>query len=325
MKVFVTGASGFVGQALLEDLIKNQYQVYALIRDIKTEGLVKGKGAIPITGDLLDVNSWSNALKGVDAIIHLAAKIRFSGPLEKFYKTNVTGTRILLEAAANNGIKTFIYVSAAAIALNGRPLTNIDETFQPGKMINNGYLLSKVLAESKIREYKDQIRTFIIRPPIIWGPGMRIMEEFRKTIERMGFPIIGNPQHPVPTCHVKNLTAAILKALQNHQVEGTFLICDQKKVEANFFIPALVKAYGMNPGKLKLPKGAALFMARTLEYFWRIFKLNGDPPMTIFTVQLMGTSISIDDSKIRNSLGHQDVISIAEGLNQLQKKDHIRI
>jgi nucleoside-diphosphate-sugar epimerase len=319
MKVFLTGASGFVGLSLIDDLINREFRIHALVRDQASADQVHQKGALPVHGDLTDPDTYQHIMKDIDAIIHLAAFVGFSGNLKRFSPVNVTGTKALVEAAVASGIKTIVYVSAAAVALNGSPLIYIDESFKPKNMISNGYLESKVLAERELLNHGDKIRVYILRPPIIWGPGMRIMEQFRSTIEKMGFPLIGKPDHKLPTCHVKNLTAAILLGLEHPQARGVYLIKDKEETAAKPFLDQLIKSYGMNMGNLRLSRKFALIMASSLETIWKLLKLRGDPPMTKFIVHLMGTEFTIDDSKIRQTLGYKSVLSIQEGLRQLQK------
>lgn len=319
MKIFITGASGFVGLSLIEDLLKEKHEVYGLVRREEAVEKLKNAGATPFRGDLTNTRGFSQALNGMDVLIHLGALIKFSGNFDIFYKINVVATKLLINHAIEQGIRKFIYVSAAGIALNGTDLFEITEEFEPAKMIDSNYLKSKVLAEKEILERKDEIQTIILRPPVIWGQGMRIIEDFRPTIKRMGFPTFGNIHHHLATCHVKNLCAAILRSLKSDQAEGIYLIGDGEKVVTKKFMSELLKGYGLDMGSIHLPKNLALVMAGILEFIWKLFQLNGDPPITTIIVHLMGTEFTIDDSRIRNELGYNDVISVECGLKQLNR------
>lgn len=317
MKIFVTGASGFVGLSLTKDLVKKQYQVYGLIRRDEAAKQLNDMGVTPIKGDLLKPGQFRNRLNGIDVFIHLAALVKFSGDFDQYYKLNVESTKQLIDFAIKEAIKKFIYISAAAIALDGSDLLDISEDYNPMKRIDSNYLKSKSQAEQVILQRKNEIQTIILRPPVIWGSGMRIMEEFRPTIQKMGFPVIGDINHHIATCHVKNLNAAILQSVVSQTTQGIFLVGDGEKVKVKNFMYELIKGYGMNMGNIHIPKKLALIIASFLEYLWKVFGFNSDPPMTTMIVHLMGTEFTIDDSKIRRELGYKNVIRVEEGLRSL--------
>ena len=125
MRLFITDASGFVGIALITELVKEKHTVYGLVRSIQAARVITDLGAIPVRGDLLAVNDFKKALEGIDTLIHLGAKIKFFGELDEFYDINVEATKALIEGAVEFGIKKFIYVSAAAIAMDGNDLIDI--------------------------------------------------------------------------------------------------------------------------------------------------------------------------------------------------------
>ena len=201
--------------------------------------------------------------------------------------------------------------------MDGNDLIDITEEHQVHEMIDSAYLQSKVLAKQEILKRQSNIKVIIFRPPVIWGPGMRIMEEFRNVIELMGFPTIGDAKHHLATCHVKNLNAAILLGLNHKEAEGIYLVGDDEKVEVRKFMKELIKGYGMDMGNIRIPKNLALLMAGFLEFIWKVFGIKGSPPMTTFIVQLMGTEFTINDAKARKQLGYKPVISVEEGLSQL--------
>lgn len=317
MKIFVTGASGLVGKSLIKLLIKENHEVFGLVRNDKSVETLTTLNATPIKGDLKIIKDYSEILKGVEVVVHSGALIRFIGAFEEFFQINVQATKKLLDSSIEAGVKKFIYISAAAVALDGNPLTDITEDYQPQKRIKSNYLKSKLLAEKEILKRRDEIQVIILRPPVIWGPGMRIMEEFRSTIKKMGFPTIGDPDHHLATCHVNNLNVAILKSIINDNVNGIFHVSDEEKVKVKIFMNELIKGYGMKMGNLHLPKNIAMIMARMMEFIWKTFNLKGDPPISTVIVHLMGTEFTINDSKARRELGYHDVTSIAKGLKQL--------
>lgn len=319
MKIFVTGGSGFVGQSLLSELIKKEYEVFGLARSEKSRNIVAQLGATPVSGDLTNVDGFKSSLEGIDAVIHVAAMIEMWGDYDEFYKMNVSSTQNLLNSANELGVNKFIYISAAAVVADGNPLIDIDETYKPTRTPHDNYSKTKALAEQLIHKDKGPIQKIILRPPMIWGKNMRIIEEFREDIEKRGFPTIGDIDHSLATCHVKNLNAAIITSIESNQ-QGTYFITDGEKKPLRVFIKDLAKGYGLDTGEKSVNRNLALFIANTMEFIWGTFKLKGNPPMTKSMVYLMGTEFSIDDSKARKELGYKNVISMEEGLNELQEK-----
>ena len=172
MKVFVTGAAGFVGSHLVPYLLKNGYEVTALVK-VKKEKKIIDPNAIVIIGDLAKISSWKNSLKGHDLIIHLAAQIS-SKTEDKFKKNNVIATKNLITMAEKSYIKKIILFSSAAV-------TSIRKDW---------YAQSKEEKEKLVKNSK--ISYIIIRPSMMYGPGdtknMGWLINFIKT-----FPIIPLP------------------------------------------------------------------------------------------------------------------------------------
>lgn len=317
MKVFITGGSGFVGQFLIEDLRQKGHEVFALARSQSSQDKVRQKGATPIAGDLGEAKSYQAQLKGMDAVIHVAAMIEMWGDYDLFYQINVVGTRNLVQASEAVGVKRFIYISAAAVVADGNPLEDIDENYQPSRLPVDNYSKTKALAEEEVLQSQGSMSRIVLRPPMIWGPDMRMIEEFRETIEKNGFPTIGERDHTLATIHVQNLLEVIHQALLQPETKGVYFVTDGEKRPLRLFMKALGQGYGLDTGDRSVPRFLALNMARIMEFVWRSFRLKGHPPMTRSMVYLMGTEFSIDDSKARRELKYQNRISMDEGLAKL--------
>lgn len=319
MKIFVTGGSGFIGQSLLKELIEKGYEVYGLGNTEKCRKIISSLGAKVVKGDLKDVDSFKSEINGIDAIIHLAAKVDMWGTYEEFYQINVQSTERLLEIANEIGIKKMVHISSATVVADGYPLVHINEYYEPKGKHPDNYSKSKALAEELINRDNGKTKKIILRPPFVWGAKMRLMEELREFIEKKGFPIIGDPNHTLATCHVKNLNSAIINSLTSDK-EGTYFITDGESIPFKLFMKELAKGYGLDIGNKQLNRKFALFLANIMEFFWNTFNFKGAPPITKSTVYLMGTEFSIDDTKARKELGYQNAITMEDGLKQLLEK-----
>lgn len=175
--VLVTGANGFVGHALCTELARRGYGVRGVVRDLsRSAGL---QCELAMVGDIGPTADWSAALDGVDAVVHLAARVHVmhetaSDPLPAFRMTNTAGTENLARQAAQAGVHRFVYLSSIKVngeqTLPGRPFTEEDV---PAPL--DPYGVSKYEAEEGLRKRAQQtgMEVVIIRPPLVYGPGVR--------------------------------------------------------------------------------------------------------------------------------------------------------
>ena len=179
-KVLITGATGFVGKALCERLIRDKYQVVAAIRKSSNLNALSIE-ICNISVDDISVNTdWKVGLKDVKSVVHLAARVHVmndtvSDPLYEFRKTNFEGTMQLAKGCVKAGVKRFVYLSTIKVhgeeSFHGQPFTENDTTTQ----IKDPYGISKQETESALLDLskKSGMEVVIIRPPLVYGPGVK--------------------------------------------------------------------------------------------------------------------------------------------------------
>jgi nucleoside-diphosphate-sugar epimerase len=168
-KVFVTGGSGFVGKNLIPLLIQKGYSVNALARSKKAIEQVEKLGATAVTGDMNDVVAIAGGMENCDTIFHLAASTDTFATADELYDLNVLATSLLLKAAKKADIKNFVYLGAASVVINGKPLKNADENFVSDNLLD-GYSRTKLEAENLVlAENSKKFKTISVRPPIDLG------------------------------------------------------------------------------------------------------------------------------------------------------------
>ncbi|HEX3867239.1 MAG TPA: NAD-dependent epimerase/dehydratase family protein, partial [Gemmatimonadaceae bacterium] len=150
MRILVTGGAGFLGGHLIPKLVSSGHGVDALIRSTKDSPKLRALGATPVIGDLN--NSDSMRLPAIDAVVHAAAYFRFAGPREPYFKTNLEGTKALLQAAERAGAKTFVHISAAGVIMDdrGSRICNADEKARTYPKSFSGYVASKAQSEAVV-------------------------------------------------------------------------------------------------------------------------------------------------------------------------------
>ena len=175
--IFLTGGTGFLGAYIIKELIENGYKVRAIRRSLKLPFFVEAEILNQVEwveGDILDVVSLFETMKGSDAVIHAAAEVSFhSSDRSSMFKTNVEGTANVVNAAIENNIARFVYVSS--VAAIGRSATGeaVDEEkkWLPSKT-NTAYAISKYNAEVEAwRGFAEGLSTVIVNPSTILGYG----------------------------------------------------------------------------------------------------------------------------------------------------------
>jgi nucleoside-diphosphate-sugar epimerase len=172
MKIFITGASGFIGDHLSKKLADAGHQVHALVRQ-ELPARQRHKDIRYFKGDITQPATIKKAIAGCDQVYHVAGYAKLWAARRKtFYDINVTGTENVFEAALENGVKKVVYTSSCAVF--GPSLkTALTETDPRITAFNNDYDLSKFLAEASVREYcKKGIEGVIVNPSRVYGPGL---------------------------------------------------------------------------------------------------------------------------------------------------------
>lgn len=174
MKVFLTGSTGYIGNQLAFALANNNFKVNALVRDPKSKCMPKHKNIEIFEGDICELSSIRKAIKNCDYVCHTAAFTNLKyNHVDKFYETNVIGTKNVLEAALESGIKKFLYTSTLSVfgpALYHVPITE----HQPRlKSIENDYELTKTMSEELVLKYVDKgLPSCILNVSRVYGPGL---------------------------------------------------------------------------------------------------------------------------------------------------------
>ena len=177
--ILVTGATGFIGKAVLERLLAED-QARCVVVAARRGGQQWPEKVLPrVTGDLEPATDWSVALKDVSAVVHCVARVHMmddtaTDPLAEFRRINVQGTLNLARQAAAAGVRRFIFISS--IKVNGEA-TQLGAPFSADDISSplDPYGVSKMEAEQGLREISTQtdMEVVIIRPPLVYGPGVK--------------------------------------------------------------------------------------------------------------------------------------------------------
>lgn len=304
LKTLVTGGTGFVGRAVVEELLRAGQEVRVLVRDPEHQALV-GLEVEPVVGDLKDPASLSRALKGCSHLFHVAADYRLWVPdPEEMYAVNVQGTRDLLAAAAAQGVERVVYTSTVGTLGNkGDGTPGTEETPVSLKDMTGHYKRSKFLAERVALEFAGQgLPVVIVNPstpvgPWDWRPtptGQMIVDFLKRRMPaylETGLNLI----------HVKDVARGHLLAQARGQTGEKYILGHQNLSLSQIF-QMLAEISGRPAPRVKLPYWPVLAMAYVNE--WWATNISRRPPrMPVTAIRMARKYMYFDNAKAREELG----------------------
>jgi nucleoside-diphosphate-sugar epimerase len=313
-KVLVTGATGFVGQALCRYLLDSGIEVVAAVRHRRPEIKFAGK---PFTqmelGEIAADTDWTAALAGVETIFHLAARVHVMkdssvDPLAEFRRVNVQGTENLARQAAHTGVKRLVYVSS--IGVNGSQTAQDQSYFETDKPNpHNSYALSKWEAEQCLLRDSEEtgLEVVIVRPPLVYGanaPGN--FAQLLKVLLK-GIPLpLASASNLRSFIYVGNLVDALLVCAIKPAAAGqTYLVSDGEDVSTPDLLRQLGAAMGQPARLLPCPPALLKLAGRVLGKSAQVERLLG--------------SLQVDSSKIRRELGWRPPYTQQQGVQATAK------
>jgi len=313
VKVLVTGANGFVGQAVLLRL--NGMSGVTAIGSVRRAAMFADAGApIATVGELSAQTDWSGALAGVQAVVHTAARVHVMqeaavDPLAEFRRVNVQGTLNLARQAAAAGVRRFVFVSS--IKVNG-------EATQPGSRFTaddvpaplDAYGVSKMEAEQGLLALSAQtgMEVVIIRPPLVYGPGVKANFAAMMRWLRRGVPLpLGAIHNRRSLVALDNLVDLIVLCLTHPTAANrTFLVSDGEDVSTTQLLRRMGQALGRPPRLIPVPASILKLAAAMVGKSDVAHRLCG--------------SLQVDISKTRQLLGWTPPLSLDEGLKRAAER-----
>lgn len=319
-QVFVTGGSGFVGNALIRRLAAKNIRVIALARSETAAAAVEKAGAAAFRADLLDKEALTLGMQGCDSVFHAAGHLSEWDSYEAFHKSNVTGTEKMLAAAKAAGVRTFVAVGAAAVVMGGpAPMKDISEDLPLQAPTWAPYIATKAEAERLVLQANEPaLRTIVIRPPLIWGAGMPMLEEMVAAAKSGHFALPDAGQQAMSTSHVDNVVECMILAAEKGGGGEAYYVTDGEITTLKNVLTDLLGTRGVPPIERSVRFGFAWRMAGIMETVWRIFRLRAKPPITRQTLRMIGKEFTLDISKARRDLGYAPIMSWHDGIAQMR-------
>lgn len=283
-------------------------------------------GVDVVCADLADHEAVVRAARGCDAVIHIAAKTGVWGPREDYYRANVLGTRNVLDACAVNGIHRLVHTSTPSVIHAGGDVEGVDESVPLATRYETDYPASKAEAERLvIAANGPQLGTVILRPHLIWGPGdpqltARILARGRAGRLRL----VGMGLKCIDSVYIDNAVDAHLLALDRVAPGATcagksYFITQGEPMPQRELINGILKAGGLPPCEKSISPRAAYAVGAVMEIIWRVLRRQDEPLMTRFVAKQLATAHWYDISAAKRDLGYVPKVSVAQGLQMLEK------
>ena len=312
MRVFVTGATGFVGGHLVETLAAKGDEVVALARRSETHDELRRLGARPVPGSLEDASALRAALAGCDVVYHLAGLTAAKDETE-FLAVNEGGTRRLLEAAARAApAARVVYVSSQAALGPSTPGTRKDEDAECRPV--TAYGRSKLAGERVVRA--SAAPWVIVRPPAVYGPRDREFLRLFRIVRRGIAPVFGTGDQELSLVYVAELADAIARAGTVAGIEGrVYHAAHGEIVLSRDVARAAGAALGRSPVVLPVPAALARpivgLIGRAAAATGRRSVVNSDK-----MAEFLAPSWLLAVDRAARELGWTATVGVAEGMRR---------
>lgn len=324
MRALVTGGGGFLGRAIVRQLVHRGNQVRVLGRN--PYPFLSKLGVEQIQGDVRDPGTVTEACRGCDIVFHTAAVAGIWGPWDRYHSINTVGTRNVIDACRQTGVQQLIYTSSPSVVFNGADQAGVDESEPYPRRYLCHYPHSKALAEQEVLDSHDRTRllTCALRPHLIWGPGdqhliPRLLERARlNKLKR-----VGDGENQVDMIYVDNAAAAHLQAADaltpDSPVGGqAYFVSEGQPVNLWLWINEILMLAGVPRVRRSVSFSAAYNVGRFLETIYEWFKWQDhEPIMTRFLACQLAHHHYYNIQKARQDFGLRPVVSFEEAMDRL--------
>lgn len=327
MKLLVTGGGGFLGQALCRGLVARGHEVTSFSRGHYPA--LDAAGVRQVAGDLGERDAVMAAFAGgFDAVFHNAAKAGTWGSYDSYHRANVAGTRHVIDACRAHRIGRLVYTSTPSVTHRAtHPVEGgTADTVPYGEGFRAPYASTKLIAEQAVLAANDAtLATVALRPRLIWGPGdTQILPRLVARARAGRLRIVGSGDNRVDTTYIDNAAQAHFDAFA-HLAPGAacagraYFISNGEPLPMRELLNRLLAAAGAPPVHRTLPFGAAFALGALCEGLWHALPLKGEPPMTRFLAEQLGTAHWYSMAPARRDFGYVPTVTMDEGFRRLRE------
>jgi len=321
-RVFVTGASGFVGSHLVQRLAKQGVVVRALVRPTSRIGHLRDQDVDWVDGDLGDVEKLKRAMEGCSIVYHCAATT--NGVWSDYLEGTIRGTERLLAASAAVGVRRFVYISSLSVydvrQLKDHEWITEDAPIEPYPERRGYYTQSKIEAERLVLAFgqKPGLPIAILRPGTIYGPrGQVFFPQIGYALKNKVFMIIGRGNHLLPLAYVENVVDAMcLAGIRPEALGRVYNIVDDDEITQREYLKQLIHRAGLQAFIMHVPFGFVYFAASLLEAQTALARTKSPSLHSRYRLVCGTRDVRYDTSRAKNELQWKPNVALEEGLKR---------
>ena len=323
MKFLVTGGGGFLGEAVVRQLLAQGHQVVSISRQHYSN--LETMGVEQVLGSIAEAKLVERAAKGCDAVFHVAAKAGMWGKYDEYYQTNVVGTQNVIAACRTHKIRKLIYTSTPSVVHAGGSIQGGDESLPYAKSFLAHYPRTKVMAEKDVLKANDgTLATVALRPHLIWGPGDNHLAPRMIARQKAGrLRLIGSGNNLVDSVYVDNAAQAHIRAFEKLDIQSAcsgkaYFISQGEPLTVKTLMNGILASAGEGPVEKSVPAKVAYALGAMCEMTYGLLGVKKEPLMTRFLAKQLATEHWFDISAAQKELGYRPTVSVEEGLNRLK-------
>lgn len=311
MRAFITGASGFIGTHLLNELLRRGWEVRVIIHK---HSLPPHKGLEAVTGDLADQAKLKNSMKNVEVVFHLASALGSSLISNGEFQTiNAGGTQSVLKAAAETGVRTIIHFSSAGVLGHVTERHPAKESHPPHPL--DAYDRSKLEGERIALDFgRKGLDVRIVRPGWVYGPGDRRTLKLIRAVARKRLPMVSKGDALQSPVYIDDLIKGTLLCLEKGRRGEVYNLAGPEILPIKVMVRLIAEAAGVKPLPLRLPLGPTSAAASVLDKTFRLFRKEA--PLTPSRLAFFVRSKPLDIGKAVRELGYSPRVKFAQGMAQ---------
>lgn len=319
MKVLVTGGRGLLGTAVVTELRARGHEVTSFQRH------ASGEASREVLGDVRDAEAVARAVDGMDAVVHMAARVTMHGPLAEFEEVNIGGTRTVLAAARSAGVGSFVHISSPSVAHAGRALVGAGADPADPSSARGPYARTKAAGELlALAADSPDLAVVALRPHLVWGPGDtqlvgRIVERARA---RRLF-LLDHGRALIDSTYIDNAAESIAQALdrcERPEVRGrAWVVSNGQPRTVAELLSRMAQAAGAPGPRMSVPSGAAIAIGQVLETVWPRLGRSDEPLLTRVIAEQLSTAHWFDQQETRRALDWTPRVSLEDGFRRLEE------
>lgn len=321
MRAVVTGGGGFLGQALVRQLLEQGHAVRSVSRSRYPE--LEALGVECVQGDLSERETARRAFDEADVVFHVAARAGVWGPRAAYESSNVAATANVIATCRDMGVEKLVYTSSPSVCFDGEDHVRAGSDLPRATEFLAHYPETKARAERLVLEANGaSLATCALRPHLIFGPGdPHILPRLIERAKKGRLRIVGDGRNEVSVTYVENAAWAHVCAARTlapgaPHAGKAYFIAQEEPVRLWPWINDLLARLDVPPVEKRVSEGTARRVGAVLEGAWKVLRLPGEPPMTRFVAAQLCRSHSYSMAPAREDFGYTERVSMDEALRR---------